>query len=223
MNELLEAAIAGVNVIPTSLLIFVLVYWLIVVMGLIDMKAIDISPDHDFHADVHAEADLPAKEIHAGDYAYNSGSITWLNSVLAFFNLGQVPFMVFMSFLVLPVWVISILVNHYLGNSSLLMGLLFLIPNLVVSLFIAKFLTMPFVKIFSYLYKDPEQEDIVGKVCTILLPASSDKMGQAVIRSRGNTLMLNVKTTDNEPLAKGRNAIVIEFRKEKNYYLIQPY
>lgn len=223
MNDLLEAAISGTNIIPTSLLIFILVYWLIVMMGLIDIHAIDISPDHDFHVDVHADigSEVPAKEIHM--HAYTSDSVSWLNSILAFFNLGQVPFMVFMSFLILPVWVISILTNHYLANSSLLMGLLLLVPNLIVSLFIAKFLTMPFVRIFSYLYKDPEQEDIVGKVCTVLLPASSDKMGQAVIKSKGNTLMLNVKTTDNELLAKGRNAIVIEFQKEKNYYLIQPF
>jgi hypothetical protein len=105
MNELLEAAIAGVNIIPTSLLIFILVYWMIVMMGLIDMHAIDISPDHDYHMDVHTDVDTdgPAKEIDNG-HGYNSGSVSWLNSVLAFFNLGQIPFMVFMSFLILPMW-----------------------------------------------------------------------------------------------------------------------
>jgi hypothetical protein len=223
MNDLLEAAILGVNIIPTSLLIFILVYWLIVMMGLIDMHAIDISPDHDFHMDVHTDVDtdVAAKEIHTGLHGYDAGSVSWINSVLVFFNLGQVPFMVFMSFFILPVWVISILSNHYLGNSSFLMGILLLIPNLIVSLFIAKFLTMPFVKIFSYLYKDPEQEEVVGRVCTVLLPANSERMGQAVIRSRGNTLMLNVKTSDGEFLAKGKNAVVLEFKKDKNYYVVQ--
>jgi hypothetical protein len=169
------------------------------------------------------DTNVPAKEIHTGTDGYHSGSVGWLNSVLVFFNLGQVPFMVFMSFLILPVWVISILTNHYLANASLFVGLLLLIPNLIISLFIAKFLTMPFVKMFSYLYKDPEQEDVVGKICTVLLPASSIRMGQAIIKSRGNTLMLNVKTAEGESLEKGKSAIVLEFRKDKNYYLVQQF
>jgi hypothetical protein len=80
---------------------------------------------------------------------------------------------------------------------------------------------MPFVKIFSYMYNDPEQEQVVGKVCTVLLPANSERMGQAVIRSRGNTLMLNVKTTDGGSVEKGKSALVLEFRRDKNYYVVQ--
>jgi hypothetical protein len=223
MNELLEAAISGINIIPTSLLVFILVYWLVVILGLIDLHAIDISPDHDFHVDVHSEVgvhhDVPAKEIHA----HGSGSVSWLNSVLAFFNLGQIPFMVFMSFLILPMWVISILTNYYLSNQSIIVALVLLIPNLIVSLFIAKILTTPFVKLFSYLYKDSEQQDVVGKVCTVLLPASSEKIGQAIIKTNGNTLMLNVITAEGELAEKGKSALVLEFKKNKNYYLIQQF
>jgi hypothetical protein len=48
-------------------------------------------------------------------------------------------------------------------------------------------------------------------------------MGQAVINNRGTTILLNVKSADGNMLEKGKSAIVLEFNKEKHYYLIQSF
>lgn len=223
MQELLEAAFAGINVIPTGLLLFTLIYWLIVILGLVHVDTLDVDVPADVHADAHSALASDLHGTHSETAAHGTDSVSWFNHVLAFFNLGQIPLMVFLSFLALPMWAISILANHYSGNQSFWLALLLLIPNFIGSLFIAKFLTMPFVKVFSYLYKDPQQIEIIGKICTVLLSTSHDRLGQAIIDEKGTVLMLNVKTSEGVQLAKGQSALVVEFQEKQKCYLIAPF
>jgi hypothetical protein len=231
MKELLEASVSLVNVIPTILLVFVLMYWVIVMLGLIDVDAFhldldhDVSVEHEIHSTIHTQADLPTKEVAVKDLpaAGHADSAGWMHATLVFFNMGKVPFMIVMSFLILSMWAISVLVNHYTGNTSIIIALALLVPNFLVSALIAKILTTPFVKIFSYLQHDPDRQQVLGQVCTVLLPANSGKIGQAVISNRGNTILLNVKSADGHKLEKGKSAIVLEFNKDKHYYLIQSF
>ena len=211
MTELLQAAISPPNLVPTGLLVFVLLYWLTVIIGLLDMKTVDLDLSH--HGHLHYDSHLP----------HDGPSTGWLNGALAFFNLGRIPLMVFLSFVFLPLWIGSILANYYTGNTSLLLGLAFLLPLFVGSLFVAKFLTLPFVKLFTAMEKDHDAGAVViGKVCTVLLPATADKLGQASVRIDGAPLMLNVRSIS-APLAKGETALVIDFDPQKRCYLIEPY
>lgn len=206
MTELLQAAVLPPNLVATGLLVFVLLYWLTVIVGLLDFKTADL------HLGGHADpGHLPG--THAD----------WFNGALAFFNLGRVPLMLFVSFVALPLWVGSILANYYTGNTSLLRGLLFLLPLLLASLFVAKVVTQPFVRLFAALEKDHDGGAVaLGKVCTVLLPATADHLGQATVRIDGAPLMLNVRTTG-VPLAKGETALVIDYDTPRRCYLIEPY
>jgi hypothetical protein len=204
MFELLQAAVSPPNLPPTALLVFVLVYWLTVIVGLLDISSLDL--------DVEVETDA------------NNLSADWLNGALAFFNLGRIPLMVFLSFVALPLWAGSILVNYYTGNTSFLLGLAFLLPLFIGSLLLGKFLTLPFVKLFAVLEKDHSAGAVViGKVCTILLPATAEKLGQAAVRIDGAPLMLNVKAASAAELRKGDTALVIDFDAQRRVYLIEPY
>jgi hypothetical protein len=132
--------------------------------------------------------------------------------------------MVFLSFLILPMWIMSILANYYTGNTQIWLSFAFLLPNLVVSLFVAKFLTMPFIKVFSALSKENDIDEIViGKMCTILIPASEDKIGQASVKIDGAPLMLNIKTTAGKMLEKGKSGLVIDYNSDRNIYTVEPY
>ncbi|WP_439879820.1 hypothetical protein ACSX1A_11625 [Pontibacter sp. MBLB2868] len=207
MTELLQASFSTVNIIPTAFLVFTLLYWVIVIFGLLDLDFLDI--------EVEAEADLDADGISA---------VTWLNSALAFFNLGKIPLMVFLTFLALPFWVLSILANYYLNNGSTLLGAVYLIPCFIAALFISKILTMPFVKLFAALEKEHESAvTIIGQICTVILPANATELGQATVKTNGAPLLLNVKTTHGGAVKKGETALVIDFNNENNFYLIEPY
>ncbi|MFD2718195.1 hypothetical protein ACFST9_05685 [Hymenobacter monticola] len=212
MTDLLKAAIAPPNLVPTGLLVFVLLYWLTVIVGVLDMKTVDLDLEVDDHGHFHHPGDL-----------HHDAPAGWLNGALAFFNLGRIPLMVFLSFVFLPLWAGSILANYYTGNTSLLLGLAFLLPLFVGSLFVAKFLTLPFVKLFTALEKDHDGGAVViGKVCTVLLPATADHLGQASVRIDGAPLMLNIRSTS-APLRKGETGLVIDFDAARRCYLVEPY
>ncbi|MEO0331533.1 MAG: hypothetical protein AAF223_07590 [Bacteroidota bacterium] len=209
MKELFTAAAAAPNLIPTLLLAFVMIYWLVVLVGAIDIDSLDVDVDLDTDVDVDADVD--------GDL---SGS--GLNGVLAFFNLGQVPLMVFLTFWILPVWVLTVLGNYYLGNSSFLIGLLVLLPSLIVGLFIAKVLTNPLAKVFGKLNQE-SNETVIGKICTITSQASHQRVGQARVKTAGAPLLLNVKTYEGVALQRGDTAMIIEQQEGRNIYFIEPY
>ncbi|RFP65964.1 DUF1449 family protein [Hymenobacter lapidiphilus] len=218
MKELLHAAVAPANLLPTGLLVLVLLYWLTVLLGLLDLKSLDLSVQADSHTDLHTDT-------HTGAHAHESGT-SFLNSVLVFFNLERVPLMVFVSFVVLPWWVGSILANHYLGNEGLLVGAVLLVPLLVGSLLIAKVLTTPFISLFAALEKESEGTNSpLGKVCTLLLPATHEQLGQASVRLRkGAPLMLNVRAaSQSAELRKGDTALIIDYDQLRRCYLIEPF
>lgn len=205
MTELLEAAVSPANLVITILALFLVIYWITVIIGMVDVDMFDLDLDMDSDADVEGI------------------SVGWLNSVLIFFNLGHVPLMIFLSFLVFPAWGLMLIVNDALGIESFLPGLLVLLPVLIVSLFIAKVLTMPFVRIFGKMLEEKEQEVVIGKICEVIIPTRGGKVGQALVITSGAPLRLNVFTTPEHNMRKGDKGLVIEYQKERNIYLIEPY
>lgn len=208
MKELLELSFQGANAIPSFLLIFVLIYWVVVMFGAVDMDFFDIDVDVD-GPEVDVDADI---------------SVGWLNSVLIFFNLPHIPLMIFVSFMALPMWLISVQLNDLIGNTDLLLGIVFLIPNLLVSLFVAKFLTMPFVKLFSKMNAEGETTTtMIGKICRVILTLNSDSVGQVEVNVEGSNYRINAKTTEDKVMKKGEEGLVIEYHEDGKYYVVEPY
>jgi hypothetical protein len=199
MNELLEASVSPANLVITILAIFLLIYWITVIIGVVDVDLIDIDVDTD------------------------GVSVGWLNSVLAFFNLGQIPVMIFLSFLVLPAWGLMLVATDALGIQSFLPGLIILLPVLFICLFVAKVLTTPFVKVFGKLSEEKENEVVVGKICEVIMATQGEKVGQALVTTKGAPLLLNIHTTPGNQMVKGDKGLVIEYQKERNIYLVEPY
>ena len=214
MKALFEFAMAGANVIPTLLLIFIMFYWLTVLIGAIDMDAFDI--DLDMDADVDAGTDL-------GD-GHAEGGLEWLNSLLRFFNLGRIPLMVFLTFLILPLWLFCIIVNDLFGFHSLLPGLLTLVVGFWVCLFVAKVLTMPFVKLFDKLDED-KNYSAIGKICVLKSSIAAGRLGQAeVIRDGGGApIILTVCAPKGVDLSRGERALVLEHQPDRSCYLVEPF
>ncbi|GAF04465.1 OB-fold-containig protein [Saccharicrinis fermentans] len=210
MSETFNAAFSMMNIIPTSLLLLVLVYWLTVIVGVFNVDSFDIDAD----ADIDADVDISATD-----------SILWVNSALSFFNLGKIPLMLILSFFSLSLWVISMLMNYHLNDDSFLLSIVYLIPNIFVSAFVTKFLTRPFVKLFKKADSDIESnKKLTGKLCIVTLDATHNKMGQAEIKIDGSSFMINVMSTEEQySLLKGDQCLVIDYLSEQKIYLIEPY
>ncbi|MBW3544462.1 MAG: hypothetical protein KY428_02490 [Bacteroidetes bacterium] len=205
MIELFEFAIAGANVIPTLLLIAMILYWSTVLFGAVDLEFFDL--DLDSSPDGHPE-----------------GGLEWLNRILRFFNLGRVPLMIFLSFLILPLWLFCILVNDMLGIYSLLPGLLTLGLGFWCCLFIAKILTMPFVSLFEKM-EEEKNFSVIGKICTMQSPANDSRIGQAVVEQKGKgaPMILTVCSRPGTLVNSGETALVLEYQTDRRCYLVEPY
>ena len=228
MTELFREAIAAPNLFYTLLLGMVIFYWLTVIIGVLDFDFLnvdlDIDTDIDLDVDVDVDVDVDAEiDVDTG-VDINGGGPGFFIQSATFFNIGSVPFMVFISVLILSMWASSILTNYHFGNSYPWFFFAFLIPNLLGSLFITKIITTP-LKAF---HKGVNQEAIskkglVGKICKVTLMASSDKNGQAEINFDDQNFLLNVRSSGDESIPKGSQAIIVEYDPEKNFYLISPF
>ncbi len=224
MLTLFEAAFQSVNLFYTVLLLLIFIYWITVFIGLLDINAIDVDIDTDVEVDVDIDADI---EVDA-DADVDADAEAGLNPVLAFlafFNLGKVPFMIFMSFLALFMWTGSLLGNYYLSSSIAYFPLAWILPNLLISLSLTKFCTAPLKKIFE----DEENEfktnqDIVGKVGIATLSIDDSSTSQVRIPSQdGAPLLIRVKAAEGKEIQKGEQAIIVHYDEEKKYFLVEPF
>lgn len=208
MQEIFDHSFSLINIIPTFLLFFCLLYWFTVLLGAIDLDFFDV--DLDLDSDVDASSGFSAE---------------WLNSILIFFNLAHVPLMVFATFFALSLWFISLIVNYYLGIEVFLIALLLLIPNIIISLLFAKFSTLPFVSLFSRLKnkKETSSQSLIGKVGTVLLMATETHLGQAEVKIDGSSFLVNTKHNSDKEILKGDKALIIDYDETNNIYYIESY
>lgn len=219
MLELLDFSITGVNIIPTVLLIFVLIYWIIVIIGVIDVETVDVDLDldHDLELDFHTDA-----EVHAAADAHVG--VGGFASVLSFFNIGHMPLMVFLSFFTLPLWASTLLINDFWGITNFFTGLLVFFPTFIGCLFVAKFLTIPVAKFYRKIRHENEAiKHIVGQLCMAKLPISEEQISQAEIKVNGTSVLINAKTRHGETIAKGAQGLVIEEDAAGKFYYVEPY
>ncbi len=215
MTELFQAALSAENIIYTLLLVLVLLYWLSVILGGLDMNAFDVDLDVDADLDLDLDADV--------DVDGGGGASGWLAGALHFFNFGKLPTMVILSFAILFAWMINVLMNHYVGGGSLVFALMLMIPNLFVSLFLTKIVTTPLIPIFQQLNTPEEEVNFAGMICKLTVTANKTKKGQAEVIHKNRSLLIYVKVDMDEvdTINKGEEAVILRPSKDASYYLIR--
>ena len=207
MQEFLDLSFSGVNLIPTIVLLFVMIYWIIVILGVIDVDTLDIDLETEVELDLDGDVEVSGEG---------------LSSVLSFFNIGHMPLMIFLSFLAFPMWVLSLWSTDFIGIDNILLNSGLLVASFIIRLFIAKFLTTPIAKFYMKLRLQDEAVNPIGKRCKVLLTVKSDSFGQAEIKANGTSILISAITRDGLEIKKGESALVIDHIKEGNHYLIEP-
>jgi Protein of unknown function (DUF1449) len=206
--ELYQAATSSHQLLLTLLLVLVLVYWLSVILGALDIDT-DI-PD-----------DLTASDGQT-DHGINTGGI-WITAG-RFIGFAQVPIAVWLSFMVLFMWFMSLVLNQFWNpTSSSLQAVILLLPNAIVSISATKIITWPLAKIFKAMSDgDTEAEDVIGRVGIICSMEADEKYGQLEITANGAPLLINVRVQAGATsLVKGQKAKVISAGPDNIYYLIE--
>jgi len=205
--QLWQASIHISNLFYTLLLLLVVVYWLTVMLGVLDVDTFDLDLDLG-EVDGGGEAALGAHG-HEG--------------LLEYLNLRKVPLSIAVSIFALSLWLLGVLANHYLHNTtSGLLGLAIFVPNLIVSAHIAKFVTMPLVPLFRGMHADiAEVRDMAGTRVRVTSSKADATFGQAEATSAGDgpPVVLSVRT-EGEVLPKGTEAVILYGDADKHVYVI---
>ncbi len=215
MLDVIQTAFSPVNAVITVLLIMNVMYWITVILGVMDMDFLDFDlPDSDIEVDVDA----------TGEIGMELGHDSILRSVLHFFYIGEVPIMLLLSILILSMWTLCMLGNHYLNaRDSFLVALPIHAVSLVSSLVICRILAMPLKKIYDMFNKDCNAPGkVTGRICIVTTTSVSDKMGQAEVKTKGAPIVLNVISDSKHVFHKGDEAVVVAKDKEKGTYTIAP-
>ncbi len=190
------------------LLIVCIVYWVVAVLGLVELDILDMDMDGDI--DLHDST--AAQEGIAG--------------VLMRLGLNGVPLTIVITFISAIGWVISYyaiyLLSPFVPDIFVFM-LPFKIATLFVSFFMAVFITAQVIKplrsVFSRLNID-ETKHIVGQTVVVRSGAVTQTKGEGTMEDGGAGLILNIRSNENEEFKKGDLVVVIEQISDQNLYRV---
>lgn len=199
MTELMHAALNWPTLPATVLVAICVLYWLFVIVGVLDFDILDFDLDFDVSAD--------------GPSVLDFGFIG-----LRFLNIGEVPVMVWLSVFSLSMWMLSINFDAKVEINGFMDYLPLLLRNLGISLVVTKLITQPFKGYFQF--TPPNQiETLLGKSCRVTSSMVNEKFGQAELETEGAPLKLHIRAEE-ETIQKGDLVRLTDYNKETQVFYV---
>lgn len=206
MIELFYESIRLVNLPYTILFLCAVLYWALYLIGVLGHDVLHIG-------DVNVDG---GTDIGGGIETHGHG----FGEILNFVYGADVPVTVIASVLSFCMWAISILVNYYTGNASMLLAAGLALPVFAGGLVATKVVLRPFVPLLKMAFdQSSDAIHVVGRLCTVTSLEVSPRHGQVEIPLKGAPLHLNVKTRAGVTLKKGDEAVVIA-RDDDGTYIV---
>lgn len=210
MEQLLEVASQFPTVIYSTLLGIVVVYWLVGMLGLVDLG---LGGDADLDVDLDSDVDV---------------SVDGLTGLMLTFGLTGVPFTLVISIIILICWLISFYLQFYILTWLPDGWLYYLVGS--ASSFIVFLLSLPITAVvirpLKGLFKSVEATEshhLVGNCATIATGTVSETFGQARLFNNGAEILLDVRCDPEHTLKNGDEVLLIEYLTEKHAYIVAPY
>jgi hypothetical protein len=204
----------AVNLPATLLLMVVMLYWLLVIFGTLDLGALDFELSWDVANPTEGVPDV-------GSAAAGAGGT--LKAVLGFFYLGRVPTMALLSVFALILWLATVVVNQtYNPQAELLRAALLWPPVIGGSLLLTKLVFWPLLPIFDEMHRRHGDLDntLVGKQATVTTSEVTETFGQVVIEHQGPPIVLNARAAAMDRFIKGDVVQILSHDSSSNTYLI---
>lgn len=186
---------------PASVLLGIcLLYWLSVILGVMDFDLFDFDLDFDISTE--------------GPSFLDFGFIG-----LKFLNLGEVPVMLWLSVFSLSMWTLSINFDSKIEINSFWDYLPLAARNIGISLVVTKVLTQPLKGLFKY-NPPNEVETLLGKTCQVTSSSVTDRFGQAEMEAEGAPLKLHIRSED-ETIQKGDLVRLSDFDTKQQVFYVE--
>lgn len=194
----------------TFFLAITVLYWLVAVLGFIDIDILDF--------------DLPEADGMAAD-ADGLSNPDVLAGLMLRFGLHGVPVTVIVSFIALFGWFICYYLVHFFfgyvpsGILRYIAGL----PVLFGTLYIAVMITAVVIKPIRPLFKKAQQQTVkrvLGQTAMVRSSRVDNVFGEAVLEDGGAGLILQVRTSGDEKFKQGDRVVLLEYLKEMNVYRV---
>ena len=229
MNDIFQAATTFPTVALTVLLVLVVLYWLSVILGAvdIDMFAADGIGEALDGVDgvIDGAAEGAAEALDGGEVGGEGSSAT---SALSALGLRKVPITVVLSLIILFSWFISMVGTHMAPQlvgatlSKWAIGPVVLILALFVALIITSFVVRPLAPLFET-KEAKRRADYIGSTCTITTGRVDGKFGQGNITEGADVLVVNIRCDlEDSGLKRGDRALIIDFDNSRLAYVIEP-
>ena len=213
MDEFLRVALNLPTLAYSISMGLMLVYWLTVVVGLIDLDMFDVDIDLDMDIDLEADAEV--------------GGIGGLAGVLSGLGLVGVPLTVSLSFLVFYNWALTFLASYFLGGHQAAlgvgMGVLVFLGCFVLSIPMTSLTIRPLRPLFYSAEGARAADALVGQSVRVLSGRVNAQAGRAEVILDGQPVQLSVRCdTKENTLKKGAEALIIGYDEARHTYLVEP-
>jgi hypothetical protein len=201
MTEFVEVVLGFPTILFTGLLALVVIYWLLVILGTLDVDVFGGAAD--------------AGEIAGGDAtpdANHWGASSFAHTI----GLGGVPLTISGSFVILFAWVFCALGVQFLTSLSLDgaadlgaragTGLVALGAAVAAASIVVRPLRRFFVA-----HTATAHRQLIGKVCTITTLRVDDGFGQAEVRDGGAGLLIQVRCAEPNDMSRGVQALIYDY------------
>lgn len=200
------------TVIFTFVLLIVLFYWLVAMLGWIEIDVLDF--------------DLPDGGMDGGS-ASDAGmtNANALAGIMLKFGLAGVPVTIIVSFIALFGWFVCYYLVHFLlaalgdGWLRFIAG----IPVFLVSLYAAVMITALVIKPLRHFFAKTPQETIkrvLGQTAIVRTSRVDESFGEATLEDGGAGLVLKVRAATGNSFVRGDRVVLLEYDPEGNTYRV---
>lgn len=216
MNTAFETFINNISAYPTvfftALVLFVTLYWLVALLGFVDMDVVDVG-------DIGDIGDI-------GDAG--NASVGLLSGVLLKFGLYGVPLVVILTGIALIGWVLSYFYSSFLqaqfghGVLHYAFGTGALVLVLVVSMWLTGLMLSPIRRHIANIPKRHAQS-FLGQTAVVRTLTVNDRHGEAMLEDGGAGLIFKVRQLmgDDTIIVQGDNVRLVAYDQQQNVYQIQ--
>lgn len=223
MDQMIATAMSFPTVVLTTLVGLSLLYWLMVILGALDIDlagdghGVDVDAGGHVEAGGHGHAD-------AGHHADGHGGGASFLSAIGF---CRVPLTISLSMWWLIAWLVCLFGNRLLDpviGAALpgwALASIVMVGALIVTIPITNLATGPLAPLFV-IHEARGKRSFIGQTCVIKTGRVDREFGHADIVDGGDHLIVEVRCDMEGRFERGDKALIIDFDEARDAYIIEP-